>query len=58
MTDPLHTALRWRGNLTPRHPYSVAGPNSLWHIGKYCRFAHSMIYMVLQIFCRWSPQTN
>ena len=33
-TDPLHTALRWRGDLTPRHPYSVAGPNSLWHIGK------------------------
>ena len=33
-TDPLHTALRWRGDLTPRHPYSVAGPNSLWHIGE------------------------
>ena len=33
-TDPLHTALRWRGNLTARHPYSVPGPNSLWHIGK------------------------
>ena len=33
--DPLHTALRWRGNLTTRRPYSVPGPNSLWHIGKY-----------------------
>ena len=33
-TDPLHTALRWRGNLSVRHPYSVPGPNSLWHIGK------------------------
>jgi len=33
-TDPLHTALQWRGNLSVRHPYSVPGPNSLWHIGK------------------------
>ena len=32
-TDPLNTALRWRGILTTRQPYSVAGPNSLWHIG-------------------------
>jgi len=32
--DPLFTALRWRGGLTCRSPYSVAGPNSLWHIGK------------------------
>ena len=22
-TDPLHAALRWKGDLTPRHPYSV-----------------------------------
>lgn len=27
--DPLHTALRWRGNLTSRRPYSVPG---LWHL--------------------------
>ena len=33
VTDPLNTALRWRGILTTRRPYSVAGPNSLWHIG-------------------------
>lgn len=33
-TDPVNTALRWRGILTSRQPYSVAGPNSLWHIGK------------------------
>ena len=33
-TDPINTALRWR-SLTPRRPYSVPGPNSLWHIGKY-----------------------
>ena len=32
-TDPLNTALRWPGGLTRRRPYSVAGPNSLWHIG-------------------------
>ena len=34
VTDPIQTALRWRGGLTPRRPYSVPGPNSLWHIGK------------------------
>lgn len=32
-SDPLSSALRWRGNLTRRRPYSVPGPNSLWHIG-------------------------
>ncbi len=32
-SDPLNTALRWHG-LTNRRPYSVPGPNSLWHIGK------------------------
>ena len=31
-TDPLNTALRWN-TVTPRRPYTVAGPNSLWHIG-------------------------
>ena len=31
-TDPLRTALRW-SSMTTRHPYSVASPNSLWHIG-------------------------
>ena len=35
-SDPLSSALRWPGGLTHRRPYSVAGPNSLWHIGK-CR---------------------
>ena len=33
-TDPINTALRWRGILTSRRPYSIAGPNSLWHVGK------------------------
>lgn len=32
-TDPLHTALRGLRGRTARRPYSVAGPNSLWHIG-------------------------
>ena len=34
-TDPLHTALRWKGELARRRPYSVAGTNSLWHIGEF-----------------------
>ena len=33
-SDPLGSALRWPGGLSRRHPYSVAGPNSLWHIGE------------------------
>lgn len=33
--DPINTALRWGGITTPRQPYSVPGPNCLWHIGKY-----------------------
>ncbi|XP_064384818.1 uncharacterized protein LOC135333721 [Halichondria panicea] len=31
-TDPLNAALRWRGILTARRPYSVPSPNSLWHM--------------------------
>ncbi len=30
--DPL-SVLRWKGIVTRRRPYSVPGPNSLWHIG-------------------------
>ena len=33
-SDPLSTALRWHG-VTSRRPYSVPGPNSLWHIGTF-----------------------
>ena len=33
-SDPLQRALRWRGALARHQPYSVPGPNSLWHIGK------------------------
>ena len=40
--DPLNTALRMPGGLTSRMKYSVAGPNSLWHIGKNCLGMHSL----------------
>ena len=33
-TDPLNTALRGITGHISRRPYSVPGPNSLWHIGK------------------------
>ena len=33
-TDPIQSALRWN-EMTSRRPYSVPGPNSLWHLGKY-----------------------
>lgn len=33
--DPLSAALRWHGGITNRRVYSVAGPNSLWHIGMF-----------------------
>ena len=39
-TDPLNTALRWRGSLTRRRAYSVPGPNSLWHIGMVLQFTY------------------
>lgn len=39
ITDPINTALRWRGITTTRRPYSVAGPNSLWHIGMWLQVA-------------------
>lgn len=31
--DPIGSALRWPAGPTKRRPYSVAGPNSLWHVG-------------------------
>ena len=37
-TDPINWALRWGTNLHVRRPYSVPGPNSLWHIGMYSLF--------------------
>ena len=32
--DPIGGSRRWPANVTTRRPYSVPGPNSLWHIGK------------------------
>ena len=31
-SNPLNRALKWPGVITIRRPYSVNGPNSLWHI--------------------------
>ena len=31
-TDPIGSALKWPAGPSKRRPYSVAGPNSLWHI--------------------------
>ena len=31
--DPINIALRWMPRIQ-RRPYSVPGPNSLWHLGK------------------------
>ncbi len=44
-SDPLSAALRWPGIATKRRPYSVAGPNSLWHFGK-CVFVCSLCLRV------------
>ena len=33
--DPINTALRWQRGITVRRPYSVPGPNFLWHIGMF-----------------------
>ena len=40
--DPISVALRWPAGATRRRPYSVAGPNSLWHIG---------MYVFIQVVC-------
>ena len=32
--DPIVASLRQMGYLTQRRPYSVPGPNSLWHLGE------------------------
>lgn len=37
--DPLQRALRWSTQIARRQPYSVPGPNSLWHIGKYLSYS-------------------
>lgn len=55
--DPLNVALRGPRGLTARRPYSVPGPNSLWHIGmllstimflsKYVRMLSSFFKMAI-----------
>ena len=37
--DPLNTALRWNYKIH-RRVYSVAGPNSLWHIGNFIQYVY------------------
>lgn len=49
VTDPINVALRWQGNLTVRRPYSVPGPNSLWHIGM-CSTALLQVYVYICIY--------
>ena len=39
-SNPLSAALRWPGGLTRRRMYSVAGPNSLWHVGMSLQLYH------------------
>ncbi len=65
--DPLTVALRWTGGLSRRQPYSVAGPNSLWHIGRCILVGmHVCCFDIIfysftfqQCFCfRLTPQTN
>ena len=49
VTDPINTALRWRGNLSNRRPYSVPGPNSLWHIGESCTVVMWLVFSYVTI---------
>ena len=54
-TDPLGAALRWPGGATKRRPYSVSGPNSLWHIGMLCEihgFVHDPVRCTV-LFSLW-----
>ena len=68
LCDPLSTALRWHGNPAYRRPYSVPGPNSLWHIGKMfiteyricapLHFTHTCNVIVIFFLCRWASQAH
>lgn len=55
-TDPINTALRATTGPLARRVYSVPGPNSLWHVGK---FMHSCtegcLPGVVAIFGKWLP---
>ena len=52
-TDPLNTLFRWTGILTPRRPYSVPSPNSLWHIGMSLknRISLNFLHFNVWIYC-------
>ena len=54
LTDPLHTALRWRGGLTSRRPYSA-----LWHIGRLNPVLHMQhtLFMKIAKLC-YVPTTS
>ena len=52
VTDPINRALRWRGVLTARRPYSVSGPNALCHIGSLCS-VYAMLYSIFP-YTFWS----
>ena len=52
--DPISTALRWRGQLARRQPYSVPGPNSLWHLGKLTAILNT-IHISLASTRRYGP---
>ena len=45
ISDPLNTVRRWHGT-TIRRPYSVPGPNSLWHIGMCVYMQHDCLTYV------------
>ena len=51
LSDPLNTPLRWGAGIVTRRPYSVPGPNSLWHIGKQLYY-YSMHEVLLLIIAR------
>jgi len=55
-TDPLNTALRWRGEEAFRRPYSVPGPNALWHIGMYLPIFICIVLITINLYCRWTSQ--
>ena len=52
-TNPINTVMRWRGQSISRRPYSVPGPNSLWHIGEMTYYTILLpgYYVLQQITC-------
>lgn len=51
-TDPINRALHWGNNLHVRWPYSVPGPNSLWHIGMQHGIWFTHYYAILLMFSK------